>query len=225
MTQARLTASALWRAEPCPASVVLPAERREYKDAKDGTRIHADHEAAPPPGAAAEVAFAYNVLSGEAREVGRSIGRNYGQLAREEIPGTTDRMYVMDDHVLVEDLKSGNGYAEQLAGVFDKPEDNAQLQHNSLCAALVYDKPLALTQVIYLKTGEVKDAKFDAFDFAAIRIRLRAIWERSTQAAALLDMGAEPPSLVGLGLVNEGPHCWRCTAEKACPLKSKRRKS
>lgn len=212
----RLTASSLWRAEPCPASAVLPAVRREYKDAQDGTRAHAALEAAPPPGSFAEVAFAYNVLSGEAREVGRSIGRNYGVLAEGEIPGTADLVTVQPDHVLVDDYKSGVGYlVPPLPG-------NPQLQHNSMCAALVYDKPRAIAQLVYLKTGEVKDAAYDCFDFAAISLRLRTIWERCRMAADAFGERAQPQELVALGLVNPGDHCWRCEAKKGCPIKGRR---
>jgi hypothetical protein len=67
VTAPRLTASSLWRAEPCPASVVLPAEEgRKRKDAEDGNRAHAElWRKSPPPGSIAEVAFAYNVLTGD----------------------------------------------------------------------------------------------------------------------------------------------------------------
>jgi hypothetical protein len=215
VTAPRLTASSLWRAEPCPASAVLPAEKREYKDAKAGQRAHAALEAAPPPGSFSEVAFAYNVLSGEAREVGRNIGRAYGKLERGEIPGTLDLLTVQPDHVLVDDYKSGHGYlVPPLPG-------NVQLQHNALCAATVYEKPKAIVQIIYLKTGEVKDAAFDVFDFAAIGERLRRIWDRAELAAANLGSGALPRDLIGLGLLAEGEWCWRCECKRVCPLKSR----
>lgn len=215
MTNPRLTASALWRAEPCPASVVLPAIRREYKDAEAGRRAHAALEASPPPGSFAEVAFAYNVLSGEAREIGRSIGREYGELAVGEIPGTLDLLTVQPDHVLVDDWKSGVGYlVPPLPG-------NPQLQHNCLCAATVYDKPKAIAQIVYLKTGEVKDAAYDCFDLAAIGVRLRTIWENARYARELLEVQGVS-ELMALNMVREGPHCWRCEARAACPIKGKK---
>lgn len=216
MSEPRLTASCLWRAEPCPASVVLPAEKRpRRKDAEDGVRAHAALAASPPPGSFAEVAFAYNVLTGEARQIGLNIGRDYGELAKGEIPGTADLVTVQPDHVLVDDYKSGHGYlVPPLPG-------NPQLQHNSLCAALVHDKLKAIAQIIYLKTGEVKDAAYDVFDFAAISERLRRIWDRAELAAGHQKNLATPRDLYLLGLVNEGDHCWRCEARKACPLKSR----
>ncbi len=199
----QLSASSLWRADLCPAFAVLPHKKEHYADAAAGTAAHAELEKAPPAGGIAEVAFAYDVLSGSAREVGRSIGREYGALADSEIPGTTDVLMVQEDHVLLQDYKSGNGYAEQLAGVYNTPARNLQLQHNALSAALVYGKPRAVVEVVYLKSGEVKDCEMDAFDLEAIRSRLLAIWTRTQ----------ENPQPVR----NDGVQCWRCPAKKACP--------
>lgn len=198
-----LSASSLWRAKRCPAFAVLQHKTEKYADAEAGTATHAEMEKVPPAGANAEVAFAYDVLTRKAREIGRSIGREYGSLADSEIPGTADVLHVQGDHVLIQDYKSGNGYAEQLAGVHDQPGNNLQLQHNALCAAKVYGKEKAFVEVIYLRTGEVKDAAFDAFDLDAIAARLRSIWE-STQ---------NNPKPVR----DRGVQCWRCPAKKACP--------
>lgn len=216
MTAPRLTASSLWRAEPCPASVVLPAEEgKKRKDAEDGNRAHAELAKNPPPGSIAEAAFAYNVLTGTARYIGSNIGREYGVLERGEIPGTLDCLTVQEDHVLVDDYKTGHGYlVPPLPG-------NPQLQHNSLCAALVHDKPKAIAQIIKLKTGEVEDAVYDLFDFAAISERLRRVWERAELAAGNLGSGALPRDLIGLGLLAEGEHCWLCKCKRVCPLKSR----
>lgn len=208
MTAPRLTASSLWRAEACPASVVLPSGDEQHGDAREGNRKHAELESLAPPGSIPEAAFAYNVLSGEARFIGSGRDRDYGPCSEGEIPGTTDLLTIQDDHLLIDDYKTGHGYAEQLAGVADKPKDNLQLQHNSLAAAIVHKKPRVIAQVIYTKTGEVKDAEFDEFDFVAIRNRLRTIWELTKDKHLL---------------VQEGAHCWRCPAKKACPLKKRRR--
>lgn len=213
-----LSASSLWRVAACPASVVLPQVRKAYADAEAGTRAHAALEATPPPGSFPEVAYAYDVLTERAREVGRSIGRNYGELADSEIPGTADLVTVQPDHVLVEDWKSGIGYR------VSPPASNLQLMHNGMCAALVQGKPRAIVQIVYLKSGEVLDAEWDIFDFPAIKARLRDIWTRVQQARAAWAEG--PKALVATDLIADGEwQCWRCPAVKACPLKTNKRRS
>jgi hypothetical protein len=133
---------------------------------------------------------------------------------------------VQPDHVLGTEYKSAHAYAERLAGVYDKPKENLQIQHNALSSCTVYGKPKAIWEVVYLATGEVKDAGFDVFDFAAIGERLARIWGRCEQAAESLAVDAHGArGLVDLGYVNEGPHCWRCEAKRACPLKHPERKS
>lgn len=197
MPAPKLTASNLWRAAECPASVTLPWARKEYADAARGQKEHARLEANPPPGSIPEVAFAFNVLSGRAREVGRSIGREYGELAEGEIPGTTDLITPEQDHLLVTDFKTGAGFRVK------HPTENLQLQHNAICAMAVYGKPRAILQIIFTRTGEVLDAELDIFDVAEVRERLRAIWEACREP--------EPA-------VNPGEYqCWRCPAMKACP--------
>jgi len=210
----RLSASNLWRAALCPGSVVLPQEKRVYADAERGAREHKALEASPPPGSHAEVAFALNVLSGTSREVGRGIGRNYGKLAHGEIPGTADLVTVCNDHVLVTDYKTGVGYLQA------EPAQNLQLKHNGIAAAAVFGKPRAVVQLVYTKTGEVKDAAFDAFDFQDIKDELRGIWEQVNAAAILLQL-ENADALLGSGLVNISDACWRCPAKKACPAQGK----
>lgn len=222
MTGPRLTASGLWRAEGCPASAVLPATPGRYKDAADGQDEHRRLELAAPIGSTPEAKFAFNVFSGEARFIGQGSDREYGPLADGEIPGTADVLFVRDDHVLMQDYKTGHGYAEQLAGVFDKPKENLQFGHNALCAASFHEKPKVYFEALYTKTGEVKDAEFDCFDFGAIAVRLRKIWQRCAEAAALTGTGATPQDLHVLGFVKDGPHCWRCEAKKGCPIKGRR---
>lgn len=215
----RLTASSLWRRELCPASAVLPeSPRRKYADAEHGKAEHAKAEAAPPPGAEAEVAYALNVLSGQARRL-EVKSRDYGKLAEGEIAGTADRVYVRDDHVLIEDLKSGVGYMQA------EPKVNLQLIHNGLSAAIANGKDRAIVQLIYLQTGEVKDAEFDLFDFKPLLWRMWSVWDLVTQAERMLADGMTPQEIADWGYVKISDACWRCECVKACPLKSKRSKS
>jgi hypothetical protein len=196
----RLSASFLPRAEQCPASATLPGTDRVREDAEAGKRDHARMEATAPEGSMAEVAFVYNVLTGEAREVGRGLRRAYGKLAEGEIPGTTDLVTVEPDLVRVRDYKTGFGY------LVAAPRNNMQLQHNALCAALVYGKQTAIVEVDKTEEeGEPERATFTAFDFAVIRARLRRIWDATQELN---------PAVV------EGPYCWRCPAFSRCPAKT-----
>jgi len=213
-----LTASALWRAEACPASVVLPAVEKQYRDSKRGREEHAKLRAATPPGSLGEAAFTYNVLVGESRYLGQDIDRNYGDLADGEIAGSLDVLDVFEDHVLVTDWKSGFGYR------MAPPAVNLQLQHNAIAAATYHKKDRAIVQLIYTKTGEVKDAEFDALDLAAIHERLLLIWSRVRAAEAALAMDGD---LISAGLIADGNSdcCWRCPAEAACPSKHPQRRT
>lgn len=224
MTGPRLTASGGWRAELCPASCVLPAgPPRRYKDAEDGQDEHRRLEKAAPPGSIPEAKFALNVLSGEARFIGIGSDRAYGPLSEGEIAGTADVLFVNDDHLLMQDYKTGTGYAEQMAGVFDKPKDNLQFGHNALCASLVHDRPFVIFQALYTKLKlPPKECLFDCFDFAAVRQRWLDIWRRCEAAGDLLRNGAQPRDLVSVGLCKDGAACWRCEARTACPIKGRK---
>lgn len=211
-----LTASSLWRAEECPSSAVLPAVEKQYRDSKRGREEHAKLRAATPPGSLGEAAFTYNVASGESRFLGQDIDRNYGELTDGEIPGSLDVLDVLEDHVLITDWKSGVGYRQA------PPAVNLQLQHNAIAAATYHKKDRAIVQLVYTRTGEVKDAEFDALDFAAIHDRLYGIWSRVRAAQAALALNGD---LISAGLITEGDCCWRCPAEAACPLKHPKRRT
>ena len=62
----------------------------------------------PDPGQGlAEVAFAYDVETGKARELGRDVERQYGKLAPTEIPGSLDLLYMVGDVLHIDDYKTG----------------------------------------------------------------------------------------------------------------------
>lgn len=212
----RLTASGLWRIEACPASAVLPHKEKKYRDAQRGAREHEALEASAPPGSTPEAAFAFNVLSGSARYLGSGIKREYGELTDGEIPTTLDLLQIEPDHLFITEYKTGVGYMQAA------PPINPQIQCQAIAAATYHKKDRAIVQLIYTKTGEVKDAEFDALDFAAIHERLLSIRSRVRAAEAALALNGD---LISAGLIAEGPHCWRCPAEKACPLKHPQRRT
>jgi len=192
-----LSASALWRAEKCPASASLPRIGELRADAEAGTDAHADHEAACPPDEMAEVAFALNPELGHARHLGQGLKREYPVDWSTEIPGTVDRMKraPVDGVAEVRDYKSGFGY--MVAPV----ERNLQLAHNALCVADTQHVE-TVRVAIDRPDGEGKPVLFDAFDLAAARERIRAIWRA---------VNAPSPAVVA------GDHCWRCECIRNCP--------
>lgn len=192
-----LSASALWRAEKCPASASLPRVAQLYGDAEAGTDAHADHEAACPPDEMAEVAFALNPETGMARILGKRLARGYGKagLQPDEIPGTADRVKFSLPISDARDYKSGHGYMVARAG------ENLQLAHAALSVANIGGAD-QVRVAIEGPEGITSEATLDAFDLAAARERIRAIWHAAS---------APSPAVV------TGDHCWRCECIRNCP--------
>lgn len=204
-----LSISSLWRVKECPGSAVLPVAYRAFDDAKRGTRLHAESEAAAPVGSMAEVAFAYDVVTGTARELGRGLGRNYVQLGTTEIPGTSDLVTVEPDRVVIEDTKSGAGYHVAPAA------ENLQLHAYALCAARAYGRDRALVRLRFIDQGDrIDEAELDALQLAEVAQTLRAIWDQVMRAQWALSQGREPR-------VVTGDHCWRCPCIARCPAQTK----
>lgn len=190
-----LSASSLSRAEKCPASASLPQLASLSAAAERGRELHAEKEVTSPDGA--EVAYVYDVAIGKARELGRGLARAYGPLADSEIPGTTDKVTVEADRVVIRDYKSGYGY-----GV-EAPAKNLQLGFYAVCAADVHGKSAALVELEFLdQDSRVIAADLDAFDLAAFRERITTIHARASEPT--------PP-------VVTGDHCSMCPAIVNCP--------
>jgi len=201
VTTISLSASNLWRREACPASAHLPRTSRIHADALAGTEEHARLEDETPAGERSEVAFVFNAETGEAREIGEKLGRNYpASLGPEWIPGTTDLLRVEENRVVVTDHKTGHGYMVASA------KSNLQLAHYALAAATVYGKSAARIEI--RREGAPPDiADLDVLDLAAARERIRSVWRR------VLKSSEGEPRVV------EGDQCWRCEAFSRCPAK------
>lgn len=190
-----LSASSLWRAEKCPASASLPRVQSISAASERGKELHSEREINDPEGA--EVAYAFDVVSGKARELGRNLGRNYPKTRATEIVGTTDKVTVEPDRVVVRDYKSGAGFGVAAPAV------NVQLGFYAVCAAEVHGKNAARVELEFLdRDGQVVGADLDALDLAAMRERIRAIWNAT---------GGETPTTV------TGDHCTGCPCITRCP--------
>lgn len=153
-------------------------------------------------GYAVEVAFALDVATGEAREVGRNIGRNYGELMPTEIPGTADVVGLAADGetVIVHDYKTGWGDVTEA-------ERNWQLRFLALAAARAYGRKRAHVSIIRIRGDRdpwYDRAAFDEFDLAKAWSDLMDLLGR-VDAATL----TTAPTI--------GPHCRYCPAFGSCP--------
>ena len=229
----RITASALDRVIKCPGSEALPHIRRNSEDAKAGTWRHwyleniedlgedkalagvpekyremceaIDLEGLPV-GLASEVAFAYNWRTGEARELGRGLHRNYSMCGPDEIPGTIDAVGVSADLLYVGDYK---GWA------LVKARDNAQLLFAALCGTKVFHLASAEMEIINVQ-GSINwrsKTKVDIFDLGSFADKLK------TTMLKVIDLQSGKLELEAH--ISEGDHCRYCPAYDSCPAKTK----
>jgi PD-(D/E)XK nuclease superfamily len=159
-----------------------------------GHELHADKAAESPEGA--EVAFAWDVLTGKGRELGRNLGREYPATAETEIVGSTDKILVEQDRVVIRDYKSGRGF-----GV-EAPAKNLQLGFYAVAGAAVHGKDAARVELEFLDQEREIGADLDALDLAALRERIRSVWRRASEPQ---------PKVV------TGDHCTFCPCIVNCP--------
>lgn len=153
---------------------------------------------------AAEVAYAWDVVSGRGRELGRAIGRDYSAAVDTEICGTADVVGLLDDVALVPDYKSGHKHVQH-------PAQNWQFRFLGLAAARTYGKDRAIGEVIRIRDdGETPyriAAEYDAFDLAGFAEELRELHAEASRYAA---SGERPP-------LHVGAWCADCPALRFCP--------
>lgn len=233
-----VTASALDRLATCAASGALPAARRTNPDATYGTALHAflaragtagrDEALAEAPeeyreafalidldelpvgsSFAVEVGFAFDLVTGVARELGRDAGRDYSSAIETEICGTADVVGVFDGGAYVADFKG-------LYGFVTPARRNRQLRFYALCALLAYGGERAIVEVIRVRKGGesyVDRAVFDLFDLGVLfRNELEQIVARVRAACELVAAGQVPT-------VTESEYCRYCPAGSSCPAR------
>lgn len=177
-----------------------PESLRPALEALDLSRLPVD-----PARYAAEVAFAFDVTTGAARELGRGIGRRYS-VEGTEIAGTADVIALLDeDGVFVADFKSG--WSKRTPA-----RENAQLKSYALSAARAYGRSRAVVQIIRIMEDGATwtdTAELDAFDLDAFEFQLHTLGKRILALRA----GEIEPRIA------EGDHCKWCPAFNSCPAK------
>lgn len=210
-----LTASKIELGMKCVGAFTLPQvnERNEWSDA--GNERHSDDEESigrgdipailsetwPGFNWRAEVAFAYDVSTGEAREIGQGIKRAYGTLSSFEIAGTADAIGRSGSSLVVVDKKS---YDE-----VTRAADNPQVRFLALAATRVYRPTHVEVATTHLIRG-IDRAELDAFDIDETAMQVRQV---------MLEVAkAQRDASEGLPVVfSTGRHCRWCSSFHACP--------
>lgn len=229
----RISASKLPIVMECPGSMALPwVTEPAGEPAERGSAIHAflaavgsvGREAALdqvpaeyleaceeidldrlPTHLAAEVAYALDLVTGKARELGRDLGRAYPETSETEIVGTADLVGLDADCVHVYDYKTG--WSEQApAG------QHWQLIGLAVMAARAIGADSARIGVIQLRDGRSwwDVAELDAIALDAAFLRLQQMREKALVAETQVADGRVPD-------LRTGPHCRYCPAALSCP--------
>lgn len=204
------SASAVARVLACPTSHVLKQYdyRTDYADA--GQDRHAVMEDAINRGDVSQLpdevqamfrpgdrfdterAYAYDVATGEARELGPIKRRDYGLIKPFEIPGTIDLVVCDGQRIIVVDYK---GFEE-----VDDAETNAQTTTYSLMVARVYGYKSVTVAIVYL----IANRQPDIFTLEAFDLQLHA--NRLARLPAMVAAAQRSPNPV------VGKHCKYCPA-------------
>lgn len=233
------TASGLDRAVACAPAYALPHVESTNADAAAGVARHLYLEAVgngtPPEDAllkvaeehrsmcaaidldrlpknlAHEVAFAIDVRTGAARELGRGIRRQYEAhgAGAHDVCGTIDVLGLSADAVYVGDFKGP--YAPIAPAATAR-----QLHFGALAAARVYGRDRAIVEMIRIREdgSPWRDrAELDALDLDSFALVLDDL-ARRVHGARMDVLAGQVPS------VREGEHCRYCPAFMACPAKT-----
>ena len=160
-----------------------------------------------------EAAYGWNHETGEARYIGRHVGREYNA-GPAEFVGAADFATMGSDCVKVVDLKCGHG------GVAP-PGRNLQVRFLALAMCRFTGMERAHVGLILAPEGEKPRwqwAELDAFELASVEEELRDVARRVTRAREAVAKGELPQLTVG-------DHCrwcksrWQCPAEKAMAMR------
>lgn len=159
----------------------------------------------------AELAVAYNVETGNARELGRQIDRDYGALHPDEVPLSLDTFGLCSDgvSVFVGDWKTGRGYVPPAA-------QNAQLLLGALATCRLYGRTRADVALGYIhEDGTIwfDRAFVDEWTIDGFASSLRKVAASVRYARDVVAGGFIPDTFAG-------PHCRYCPAFVHCPAQT-----
>ncbi len=215
-----LTASRVATAHACEGSQALEQRDEKHPGQDEGVARHSEWEdaikAGKPPDVLverwlgytwrAEVAFAIDLDTGKAWEIGEGIGRGYGELGPRCVAGTADAVgRGPNGELVIVDKKSFDPGVARAAV-------NAQLNTLALMACRAY----GLDECEVAISHELRPLDVASLDFANLI-------QYETELGALVDRTAEAKTRVRDGLaltLSPGSHCRWCSAFAACPVQS-----
>lgn len=159
-----------------------------------------------------EVALAYDALEDKARLIGYDIGRNYGELADGEIPGTLDVLGLTLDGraVVVKDYKSGRV-------AVPKPGANWQLKLGALAACRVSKRNHAFLGIIHTPPGRKPWTEYGEMDAFALE-EAAELWREIVLRRRQLMKSFRQRGYAGLGdSLVMGAECRYCPSAPLCP--------
>jgi hypothetical protein len=158
----------------------------------------------------AEVAFALDVRTGRARELGRNLDRDYSGLLPGEMPLTADLVGLLPDGegVYVGDFKTGR---VPVAGA----KLNWQMRGLAVAATRTYGRSYAVVSLITVRDDYVgyDQATHDAFDLSWDAQELQHAVGRIEDAQDKYERGGQPKIVTGI-------HCRYCPAFAGCPAQT-----
>lgn len=229
MSRPWTTASAIERVVECQASTVLPQTQSNSTYAQSGKNIHYDIEAVVlggshptfntksldlPPNARAEIAFSYDVISGEAKEIGSVGDRQYPKSPFSTMFGTVD---CIGEYTLI---PSGDVIVSTPNCVdvidwkttYEAPQpDSWQMRILGFMAAKARGLSYARTRITHIRDGRINHSKWKLWtnvDFMENEVILK----RTYDSVNKLGWKKE----ITLADVRHGPHCHFCPAYLSC---------
>lgn len=171
------------------------------------TMLENEHLTAALQGSVTEPAYAYDVMTGAARYIGRDLKWRYGA-SPTEYAGAMDFVRTEPDSVAVVDLKTGMTETPH-------PVRNAQLRFGGMAAAKVAGVDRARLGVLVAPVGRqpfMQWSELDAFSMVEVELELRDLADRIGWAREAVAKGKTPHLTVG-------EHCGNCKARFGCPAR------
>lgn len=155
----------------------------------------------------AEVAYAIDVVTGEARVLGRAIDRHYDEAGRRptELAGSVDAVALVGhEGARVRDYK-GRSHDR-------RPDQDEQLLAGAYAVMRIYRRRWVDVEVVRIVSGRAfpVKARVSAPDLERFGKRLLALGARVQEARAAFERGAIPDC-------HRGDHCAYCPGMRSCP--------